>query len=236
MPTPPESLNTALRELIEVVRTADLAGVDLDPAIATVWDLVEELRPTVHDGVRMQAALRYDDVEAHMAGRMRDTGADDVDELAREGHLSPNEFFPYSPVVGALNPISPPVRMWRAPVEGPVGPTNEIHGEATLGAAFNGPPDCVHGGVIAAVFDELLGSLCVANGLGGFTGTLSVRYRSPTPLDHALTLRAWHDRSEGRKVFARGTLHHGDQLCAEAEGIFVRSAMLPGGGVDPEQV
>ena len=68
--------------------------------------------------------------------------------------------------------------MWRVHTDN----GGEIHGDVTFGAAFNGPPDCVHGGVIAETMDELLGCVCVTNGLGGFTGTLTVIYRSPTPL------------------------------------------------------
>ena len=151
---------------------------------------------------------------------------------ARRGELNPNEFFPYSPVVGRLNPISPPVEMWRA--DGEAG--QEIHGSVSFPAAFNGPPGAVHGGVIAETFDELLGCVCVTNGLGGFTGTLTVVYRSLTPLGTPLTLRAWHDRSEGKKIYAKGTLHNGETLCAEAEGIFVRSNRLPGGGVPADHV
>ena len=232
MPTPPEALNTAVRALIEVMRTADLADVALDDEVATVWGLVDGLRPHVVDGVRMQAALRFEE----LAGPRAPADGGDLDDVAREGHLDPNEFFPYSPVVGPLNPVAPPVRLWRAPVSGPVGPSAEIHGEATFPAQFNGPPGSVHGGVIAEVFDEMLGCVCLVNGLGAFTGTLTIRYRNTVPLDQAITLRAWHDRTEGRKVFAQGTMHHGEVLCAEAEGIFVRSDKLPGGGVDPAHV
>jgi len=85
-------------------------------------------------------------------------------------------------------------------------------------------------------FDELLGCVCVTNGLGGFTGTLTVVYRNPTPLGTPLTLRAWHDRTDGKKIYAKGTMHNGDVLCAEAEGIFVRSDRLPGGGVPADHV
>jgi len=229
-----EDLNNALRDLIDVVRTADLEGVELDEKIGAVRDLADALRPHRHEGMRMQAALKYENLMADVSARMAEAGGrdeDQADAYAKEGVLDPNEFFPYSPVVGALNPIAPPVRMWRA--DGDAG--QEVHGEATLGAAYNGPPDCVHGGVIAEVFDELLGCVCVTNGIGGFTGTLTVVYRSTTPLSQPLTLRGWHDRSEGRKVFAKGTLHHGDTLCAEAEGIFIRSEMLSEDGRGPGQ-
>jgi hypothetical protein len=31
----------------------------------------------------------------------------------------------------------------------------------------------------------------------------------------------WFESEQGRKRFLRGTVHHGDRLCAEAEGLFV---------------
>lgn len=208
MPGSPQDLNAAIRELIDLVRTSDLDGVDLDDEIATLRGIADTLRPRRVDGIRMQAGLRFEpgDVRPGEDPEMTD----------------PGEFFPYSPVVGRLNPVAPPVELRR--VDGEHG--REIHGETVIGAPYNGPPGCVHGGIIAAVFDEVLGCVCVTNGLGGFTGTLTVVYRNTTPLDAPLTLRGWHDRTEGRKTFARGTLHHGDTLCAEAEGIFIRSEMV----------
>ena len=53
------------------------------------------------------------------------------------------------------------------------------------------------------------------------TGTLTVRYRKPTPLRRELRFEARVTHSEGRKNFAEAQLYAGDQLCAEAEAIFV---------------
>lgn len=232
MSTPGEALNDALRDLIEVVRTADLdaAGSALvDEQAAGVRSITEALRPHTVAGLRMQAALEYDLLAADSGARMLEVQDLSDEEFVAEGRPNPEEIFPYSPVVGRLSPLAPPVRLWRA-----LGETGgELHGEATLGAAYNGPPGSVHGGVIAEVFDEMLGCMCVTKGLGGFTGTLTVVYRTPTPLDTPLALRAWHDRSEGRKIFAKGTIHHGDVLCAEAEGIFIRSDQLSPDGRGP---
>ncbi len=215
----PQELNQAVRELIEVVRTADLDGIDLAGSIAQIRAVRDGLRPHLVQGMRMQSALVYEmpaTVEASEG---------EPEKLAppaafRAEH--PSDFFPYSPLVGLLNPISPPVTMTRVATDNYF----EIHGEVTFSAAFNGPPDCVHGGVIAALFDELLGSTCVVNGIGGYTGTLTIVYRTPTPLGTPLHMRGFYDRSERRKVFAKGTLHAGDTLCAQAEGIFVQSENL----------
>lgn len=53
------------------------------------------------------------------------------------------------------------------------------------------------------------------------TGTLSIRYRRPTPLHTDLRFEASLDRKEGRKLFTTGRLYAGDDLCAEAEGLFI---------------
>ena len=52
-----DDLNDAVRELIDVVRTADLSEVDLDAAIAQVMSIGDGLRPHVVPGLRMQATL-----------------------------------------------------------------------------------------------------------------------------------------------------------------------------------
>src|SRR5690606_17353993 len=90
-----------------------------------------------------------------------------------------------------------------------------------FGDAYEGPPGCVHGGYVAAAFDEVLGSAQSLGGRPGMTGRLTVHYRSPTPLRTELRFAGWVDRVEGRKTFTLGTLYAGDRLCAEAEGLFI---------------
>jgi hypothetical protein len=132
------------------------------------------------------------------------------------GH--PQDLFPTSPMIGYWNPISPPIDVWS--VEGENG-LPELRGRATFGYPYEGPPTCVHGGVIAELFDELLGSANIITGRAGMTGTLTVRYLRPTPLLAELDLVARQDRVEGRKIFAWGGIYHDGELTAEAEGIFV---------------
>jgi acyl-CoA thioesterase FadM len=66
----------------------------------------------------------------------------------------------------------------------------------------------------------------VINGVGAFTGTLSVRYERPTPLGEAIEMEAWIERTEGRKVFARGEMRHQGAVTARAEGVFIRTGLL----------
>ncbi|MEX0767420.1 MAG: PaaI family thioesterase [Microthrixaceae bacterium] len=122
-------------------------------------------------------------------------------------------FFDHSPFIGLANPLSPPVELEYA--------QDRVVGRVTFGSAYEGPPGCVHGGYIAAVFDELLGSAQSLSGIQGMTAHLGVDYRSPTPLHVPLYLEGWLDRRDGRKIFAKATLHAEGQLTAEASGLFI---------------
>ena len=94
----------------------------------------------------------------------------------------------------------------------------------TWGAAYEGPQDCVHGGFVAAAFDDLLGCAQMASGIAGFTGTLTVKMVKPTPLYRRIDYAAGVDRIEGRKIFCWGTAHDGDKLLAEAQCVFIAPA------------
>jgi acyl-coenzyme A thioesterase PaaI-like protein len=127
------------------------------------------------------------------------------------GH--PQEFFPTSPVIGFANPVAPPVVV--EAVDG------ELRGTAYFDYQYEGPPTCVHGGVIAMVFDEMLGAANILARSPGMTGTLTIRYRKPTPLRTPLRLEARFMGRDGRKITTYGAIFHGDVLTAEAEGLFI---------------
>jgi hypothetical protein len=185
----------SLRRVISHLRKTKAPKELLEDTRRQLVELSARLEPFDHSGPYAQGVL--DLGEGSFGLDVRDLGA----------------FFPYSPVIGARNPISPKIHF---EVRG-----DELHGEHVFDAPWCGPPTAVHGGVIALVFDELLGSKNVVNEVGGFTGTLEVKYRSLTPLGEPIRLRAWIDRREGRKTWTKGTMHHGALLCAEAHGVFI---------------
>lgn len=122
-----------------------------------------------------------------------------------------------NPAVGLRNAIAPPMRIDRT--EDGVWVS-----DFTLGAAYEGPPNLVHGGICALVLDHLLGE-AASNGLTEplFTGTITLRYLRGTPLGE-LRAEAWVDRADGVKTFARGVLRDPDGVTVEADGIFIRPA------------
>ena len=122
-------------------------------------------------------------------------------------------FLDRSPVLGQANPIAPPLELSFH--------HDRIEATATFGSAYEGPPGCVHGGWIAAAFDEVLGAAQSIGGSGGMTAYLKVDYRKPTPLHERLHFEGELVLTEGRKIYTAGRVRHGDVLTAEAEALFI---------------
>ncbi|MGB7872521.1 MAG: PaaI family thioesterase [Mycobacterium sp.] len=125
-------------------------------------------------------------------------------------------------VIGIRNPIAPPL---------------EIHHDASgksfcdfhLGAAYEGPPGHVHGGVAALILDHLLGE-AASDGINPrLTGTISFRYVRATRLGrlHAEAITA---RIDGVKTFAAGHLADEEGVTVEAEGVFILPRWARDGG------
>jgi acyl-coenzyme A thioesterase PaaI-like protein len=121
--------------------------------------------------------------------------------------------FAADPIVGARNPLAPPVDAW---IEG-----HEVHARATFGRQYEGPPGYVHGGVIAGVFDMICGLANLASGNHGMTGTLTIRYLRPTPLHTEILMEASAVGREGRKNFVSARFLNGTKVTAEADGLFI---------------
>jgi acyl-coenzyme A thioesterase PaaI-like protein len=101
-----------------------------------------------------------------------------------------------------------------------------VEGTVTCSLLYEGPPGGVHGGYVAGLFDDILGSTQqLIEGPSGLTGTLKVRYRSLTPLETELRFRAWIDHVSGKRIRAKATCHAGERLTSEAEALFIRVDM-----------
>jgi len=115
---------------------------------------------------------------------------------------------------GWSNPLSPQLNMW---LQG-----NQAFGTVRCGYAYEGPPGFIHGGFVAAIFDQFLGMAQLVGKNPGMTGTLTVRYHRPTPLNTDLDLSARVHESVGRKTVVNGEMHADGILTASCECLFVR--------------
>lgn len=120
-----------------------------------------------------------------------------------------------NPVIGLRNAIAPPLTIHR-------DDAGNCWSEFDLGAAYEGPPGHVHGGVSAMVLDHILGE-SASEGMTkpNFTGTITCRYLRATPLG-PLRAEAFIDRVEGVKTFARGFISDAQGHTVEADGVFIR--------------
>lgn len=191
---PPSAKRSRKHALADQLRglIADLVMLDVENADEAQLDAVEEAFAQAGKAFRAMPDVR-------------DTGL----------HFSANEssLFERSPLSGRGNAMAAPLVLEF------VG--DKTFGHATYGEAFEGPPGLVHGGYVISAFDDLLGVAQAASGIAGFTGTLTVKLLGGTPLHREIRYEAGVQEVSGRKVIAYGRSYLGDQLLAEATGIFI---------------
>ena len=193
-----------------------LRDTEPTPRRAALFRVADGVRSVLHRMVQTSAPndvieAAAADVEAAAArfeGYESKSMYEGFAEAANAG--APFGFFDHSPMLGRANPLAPPIVL-----------CDRIRGTATFGSAYEGPPGCVHGGYVAAAFDEVLGSTQSLSGSPGMTGRLTVSYRKPTPLGVELQFEGRLESVDGRKILTRGELWAGEVLCAEAEGLFI---------------
>lgn len=123
-------------------------------------------------------------------------------------------------------------RLWsragRGQVMAPALTIDEVNatsatGHVTIGR-FHAGRYALNGGVTPLIFDEILSRLGNAGGrVWARTANLTIDYRAPAPLLVPLRVHAELIGQEGRKRRLRGTITDGDQLIAEAHGLWVQT-------------
>jgi acyl-coenzyme A thioesterase PaaI-like protein len=110
----------------------------------------------------------------------------------------------------------------------PLGVAIEVHRDGDeavarveLGPAFEGAPGRSHGGIVAAVFDDILGYLLTLEHQPGFTGELTVRYLAATPIGQPLEFRARVVGREGRRLLTEAEARADGEVVASASATFV---------------
>jgi acyl-coenzyme A thioesterase PaaI-like protein len=196
MTTPPADRTAALASLADELRALVRLAVNVDAPTDVLRDAIRGL--------------------AEVRGRLASHEADPPlsryparhDELA-----TANDLMPFDPVLGVLSPLAPPVLFVRE--------EDKVVGRVTYTKPYEGPPGCVHGGIIALAFDQVLSLANLMRGVAGPTAQLRLRFRRPTPLGTPLRYEGWSERVVGRRLHAAGRLLAGDQVTVEAEGTFV---------------
>ena len=188
-----------------------------------------ELR-TMADAVRRLIAITVDSdadasATAEAATRLHAL-ADSLASMVKQAHppkhsgvvavedSHAHDHFPLDVMLGLYNPLALPIEvMWEAPL---------ARGAAIFTSPYEGPPNCVHGAIIAGGFDQVFNVANMKSGVAGPTAYLHVEYKRPTRLLHPLTFEGWVDRVEGRKSYCKGHIVQDDVVTCEAEGLFIQ--------------
>jgi acyl-coenzyme A thioesterase PaaI-like protein len=123
------------------------------------------------------------------------------------------DHFPDCIVSGPANPMGVHLRLHRA--------GDDAVGRVNLGAAFEGAPGRAHGGIVAAVFDDVMGLVLKIVDTAAYTGELTVRYLAPTPVGVEIEFRARLVRRDGRKLFMEAEATQEGKVVARATGLFI---------------
>ncbi len=116
-------------------------------------------------------------------------------------------------VAGPANPLSAATRIHRE--------RDEAVLRVTLDPGFEGLPGRAHGGIVASLFDEVMGQVLYMEGERGFTAWLRVDYRAPVLTGVPVEVRARLKERDGRKFLVVAELSNDGQPGPTAESLYV---------------
>lgn len=196
-------------------KLVEVTDEEVDEIEARYQPLAEAVRHLVDATIRSRAGDDVvNDALSQVQAITERLRADQVDGPAGVNYNATGRAWNWgNAAVGLRNGAAPPMEVVHEP-------DGRMHADVMLGAAYEGPPGCVHGGVSALLLDHLMGVTASQMGRVTLTGTLTLRYRNPLPLGE-VRLDGWIAREEGRKIFVEATIKGSSGTALEAEGIFI---------------
>lgn len=103
-----------------------------------------------------------------------------------------------------------------------LAPDGAVVSSATISNLFEGPPNCLHGGIIATLLDEAMSKVVRAKGFLAMTRHMEVDYRRPVPSGAPIRIEGRFVRSEGRKHWAEAKVLDAEgATLAQATALFI---------------
>lgn len=202
--------------MVEFTDIGDVSAADIARMRATYEPLAESVRQLIDATIRTEvdadtvAAVKaqIDSATAHLRSRQ-------IDGPFGVRFTTGGDRMPWgNPVIGIRNPVAPPLTIHH-------DADDRVFTDFHLGAAYEGPPGHVHGGVAALILDHVLGEVAANAATPRFTGTITLRYLRTTRLGD-LHAEAAITRTDGFKAYAVGHLADEEGVTVEAEGVFIQ--------------
>lgn len=105
-----------------------------------------------------------------------------------------------------------------------VDESRRVHSTFTPLDEHQGYPGVMHGGLVTAMLDEIIGRTAIANDIWCMTAKLQVRFKNPVPVGVPLRLLGEMTLVSGRLLEGRGEIRceNDDKILAEARGTYLR--------------
>jgi acyl-coenzyme A thioesterase PaaI-like protein len=119
-------------------------------------------------------------------------------------------------VCGRKNPIGLRMHFY-------TGEDGCVYADYTPRAEHQSYPGVMHGGLITAMLDEIIGRTAIASNLWCMTAKLQVRFKKPVPIGAPLKLKGALTKKTSRLIEGRGEIFLADgTLAVEASGTYLR--------------
>ena len=103
-----------------------------------------------------------------------------------------------------------------------ISPEGVVRSDAVISSQYEGPPGCLHGGIIATLLDEAMSKANRAQGVTAMTRQMQVEYLLPVSSGTPIRIEGRVTRNEGRKHWGEASIRGADgMLLARATGLFI---------------
>lgn len=202
--------------MVEFTHIGDVSAAEVAQMRAVYEPLAQSVRELVDATIRTEVdAETVSAVKAQIDAATARLRAQQSDGPFGVRYTTGGDRMPWgNPVIGIRNPVAPPLVVHR-------DADGRVRADFDMGAAYEGPPGHVHGGIAALVLDHLLGEAASDGVNPRFTGTITLRYLRTTRLGR-LHAEAKVTHGEGVKTYAAGHLADEDGVTVEAHGVFIQ--------------
>ena len=97
----------------------------------------------------------------------------------------------------------------------------KVYAKYSFAKRFEGGPGLVHGGILSAALDDMMGYSTVIHNIFSVTANLSVNFLKPTPVEKEFDLYAWVKEVDNKKVYTEAVIQLDEEIHVESHGMFI---------------
>ena len=123
------------------------------------------------------------------------------------------EIYPESSFVSGNNPESMMIK--------PFIKDRKVYAKYSFEKRFEGGPGLVHGGILSAALDDMMGYSTIIHNKFAVTANLEVNFLIPTPVLKEFEILAWVKKIDGKKIYTESLIKSDEQIHVESSAMFI---------------